>query len=173
MEIKFKDGQLQKLDFTDNDYQKFDGVLALILNRLKRLCWDSPTIVVNYPTTIEEFTIYAIAKQLCILTRKDLILRDNKLIRLNNRFKEKRKFYFSEKDCQSMAFLDAITKHKSAESAFKPWNRVEFPLIRHDYTTIMLIALHYGYPAREINEIEYKDLKRFYVNQEVMHWDDL
>ena len=36
MEIKFKDGQLQKLDFTDNDYQKFDGVLALILNRLKR-----------------------------------------------------------------------------------------------------------------------------------------
>ena len=26
---------------------------------------------------------------------------------------------------------------------------------------------------QEINEIEYKDLKRFYINQEVMHWDDI
>ena len=176
MEIIFKDNKLEPLNFNDEDYQKFDGVLALILSRLTRLCFDSETIIVNYPTTIEEFALYAIAKQFCVLTRKELILKDNQLFRLNPLvpyIKEKRKLFLSDLECQTAAYIDAFTLHKRTKSLIKPWNRVEMPLIRHDYTTIMLIALHYGYPIEKITEVEYKDLHRFYINQKVMHWDDL
>lgn len=172
MEIMFKEGRLQPLNFSDEDYQKFDGILALILNRLNRLCIEREIVVVNYPTTIEEFATYAIAKQFCILTRKKLIVKDNRLIRLNPIIKDKRKVFLS-KDCQPSIFLSASMRHNELDISFKPWDRAVMPLLKHDYTSIMLIALHYGYPIEKISEIEYKDLKRFYINQEVMHWDDL
>lgn len=177
MEIKFKNNILFEISWTDRDYQTQDGILNLILIRLKRLLWEYDTVVVKYPTTIEEFAIYYIATKFCIITNKNLVLKDNNIFHFPNKRIlniAKRKFFFSEDLRSKSAFLASTMYHtKKDHEDLGQWGRIDMPLLFHDYKSIVSIVTYYGVPNYLLREDKYNQLNKQYVDYPVMHWDDI
>lgn len=176
MQLIFKDKYLSRIEYLDQDHDRVDGMISLIINKLAHKIMPYKNVVIAYPTNVEEFATYYICNQLCALRNKNLILFTRNPFAHSARVDRtlKKRYFLSTIPKADTIYISASMLH-SCEISERI--RETFPchslLVFHDYLTAVLIADTYGLDYKLVTHDDIVGYKDFYSYQEVVHFNEV